>query len=183
MPAETEPSSCVTVRTLVPLVDSSMREFGSASVTHRDPKPIQMIRVGPSYANLIGAENGKGSAMFSPDFVAVKNHLNLLNKHVGSGVCRCHAHGKEVLPDLYEVLRLAQMHTDASDVALFAAEAVAVLRAYRGRMHRVDEDEDGNPSRFHTCYGVHWDLMVAADVVLTTAREVGLLEVARREYL
>jgi hypothetical protein len=75
------------------------------------------------------------------------------------------------------------MNRDADDVARFAAEAVAVLRAYRGRYHLANEDDEGTFSDFHTVYGVHSDLVAAADAVITTAREVGLLEVARREYL
>lgn len=117
------------------------------------------------------------------DFRVARLYLDWLNAHARTK-CEAFCHpSNATIANLYEVLRQAQMKQDSDDVARFAAEAVAVLRAYRGRIHRADEDEEGTFSAFHTVYGVHSDLMAAADAVITTAREVGLLEVARREYL
>lgn len=120
--------------------------------------------------------------MFVPDLKAIRLHLELLNAHV-RGKCPCHVHGTDIIPDLYEILRRAEMNEDATSNVTFAAEAVAVLRAYRGRSHRANEDPDGNFSKLHTVYGVHRDLMVAADAVHHQAKLLGLLELGPREYL
>ena len=119
--------------------------------------------------------------MFAPDYTAVRLHLELLNQHV-RGNCPCHVHGTHVLPDMFEMLRTAQTAQATDHLAKFLVEVIEVLRYYRGRVHRAEEDEQGNFSKLHTVYGVHRDAMTKADEIHERAKQFGLLG-ERREYL
>lgn len=119
--------------------------------------------------------------MFVPDLKAIRLHLDFLNAHV-RGKCPCHVHGTDLIPDLYEILRRAEMNEEATANVTFAAEAVAVLRAYRGRIHTAYENEEGDTSEYFKVHSVHRDLMDAADAVHHKAKLLGLLELRPREY-
>lgn len=119
--------------------------------------------------------------MFAPDYTAVRLHLELLNQHVRFD-CPCHVHGKHVLPDMFEMLRTAQTAQAADHLAKLLVEAIEVLRYYRGRVHRADDNDEGTFSKVHTVYGVHRDAMLAADDIHQRAKQFGLLG-ERREYL
>jgi len=118
--------------------------------------------------------------MFVPDYKAVRLHLELLNQHVRFE-CPCHVHGKDLIPDMFEMLRTAQTAQASDDLAKFLVEVIEVLRYYRGRSHRADEDAEGNFSKMHTVYGVHRDAMTAADDIHQRAKQFGLLG-ERKEY-
>ena len=75
-----------------------------------------------------------------------------------------------------------RMHDNLREFAAFTEETLAVLRAYRSRIHRADEDEEGTNSDWHTVYGVHRQLIDAADKVYSKARRYGLLSPLPREY-
>lgn len=116
------------------------------------------------------------------DLKAARLHLDFLNRHV-RGQCDAYCHPTAgTVTNLYEVLRQADIREAAADLAKFTAEAVATLRAYRGRIHRAVEDDDGSLSDWHTVYGVHRELMEAADLIYIRALQLGLLEQAPREY-
>lgn len=119
--------------------------------------------------------------MFVPNYKAVRLHLEMLNAHV-RGKCPCHVHGTDLIPDMFEMLRTAQTAEANDGLAKLLVEAVEVLRYYRGRSHRANEDEDGTYSKLHTVYGVHRDAMTKADDIHKHARQFGLLG-ERREYL
>ncbi|CAB4168364.1 hypothetical protein UFOVP1266_1 [uncultured Caudovirales phage] len=119
--------------------------------------------------------------MFAPDYKAVRLHLELLNAHV-RGKCPCHVHGTDLIPDMFEMLRTAQTAEANDGLAKLLVEAIEVLRYYRGRSHRANEDDDGTYSKLHTVYGVHRDAMTKADEIHQQAKQFGLLG-ERREYL
>ena len=119
--------------------------------------------------------------MFVPDYQAVRLHLEMLNAHV-RGKCPCHVHGTDIIPDMFEMLRIAQTAEANDGLAKLLVEVVEVLRYYRGRSHRANEDDDGTFSKLHTVYGVHRDAMIAADDLHQRAKQFGLLG-ERREYL
>lgn len=119
--------------------------------------------------------------MFAPDYKAVRLHLELLNAHV-RGKCPCHVHGTSLIPDMFEMLRTAQTAEANEGLAKLLVEAIEVLRYYRGRVHRADEDEQGNFSKLHTVYGVHREAMTKADEIHQRAKQFGVLG-ERKEYL
>lgn len=75
-----------------------------------------------------------------------------------------------------------RMHDNLRELLTVTVDAIAVLRAYRGRIHRAEENMDGDPSDYHTAYGIHRLLMAAADGLHRKAKGFGLLEAEQREY-
>ena len=109
------------------------------------------------------------------DFIAIRDHLHFVTRHVHMSDCECIAHGLHLHRDIEECVRLAQMNQTSTDLGKFLVEAIELLRWYRSRAHRVDEDEEGGYSPYHRVYGVHRDGMAAADALLARATEWGML--------
>lgn len=75
-----------------------------------------------------------------------------------------------------------RIHDNLRELAKFTEETLAVLRAYRSRIHRVEEDEEGTSSDWHTVYGVHFRLIEAADNIYRQAKKYGMLSPLPKEY-
>jgi len=96
-----------------------------------------------------------------PDHVAIKRHLDYMRRHNKDGECTCTAHGLEVIPDLYEVVRRSQ----------FLAQVLPVLAALLARdaMFRTDEEGGVSSLMWHLVEHADWHL---AKSVLTDARHL-----------
>lgn len=113
--------------------------------------------------------------LIMPDHQKVKNYLDFCRDHINHTQCACPTHMQGVLLDLYECLRRSQMKLDADGLGRFLVETIELLRYYRSRVHRVQEDEDGGYSPYHLVYGVHREAIAETDNLLSRAANWGVL--------